>query len=385
MKKHRLLNWGIGMVFLFILLYPITKASGEGIDQNSPFTLKEIKRIDFRDLPEKIDFTNPSRIAFNSKKELFVTDTGAHNIKVFDAEGRFLKVIGREGQGPGDLSLPSGITFNGTYIIVWELGNRRFSIFNEDGEFIRHLQSKEPVVVWKLKSLENGQVLFETREGYCEREKTVIHILDKELEKEDEFYSHPIKREHYENKIKDDLKIPFGPLVSWAVMGGNKVVIGYQEEYRIDVFSPDKEKLFSIERKSKRIKVTQKDKKEYFSSIVYMTNGQTVQGAPPEIRKYTEFPKLKPYYKNILVFPENDIWVFLYTESSDQKLVDIFDRDGKFVKQIEFEEGIGYRPVFAADGTLWTVIEDEEGYNVIVQYEILSHKPGDKPDLSPIN
>ena len=97
MKKHRLLNWGIGMVFLFILLYPITKASGEGIDQNSPFTLKEIKRIDFRDLPEKIDFTNPSRIAFNSKKELFVTDTGAHNIKVFDAEGRFLKVIGREG------------------------------------------------------------------------------------------------------------------------------------------------------------------------------------------------------------------------------------------------------------------------------------------------
>jgi hypothetical protein len=110
-----------------------------------------------------------------------------------------------------------------------------------------------------------------------------------------------------------------------------------------------------------------------------------MQGAPPEIRKYTEFPKFKPYYKNILVFPENYIWVFLYAESSDQKLVDIFDRDGTFVKQIEFEENIGYRPVFACDGTLWAVIEDEEGYNVIVQYEILSHKPGDKPDLSPIN
>ena len=385
MKKHRLLNWGIGMVFLFILLYPITKASGEGIDQNSPFTLKEIKRIDFRDLPGEIDFTNPSRIAFNSKNELFVTDTRANNIKVFDAKGRFLKVIGREGQGPGDLSFPSGITFNGTYIIVWELGNRRFSILNEDGEFIRHLKPEEPVVVWALKSLENGQVLFETREGYCEREKTVIHILDKELEKEEEFYSHSIKRERYEDKIEDDIKIPFGPLVSWNVMGGNKIVIGYQEEYSIDVFNPEKEKLFSIEHKSKRVRVTQKDKKEYFSSIVYSTNSQTVQGAPPEIRKYTEFPKFKPYYKNILVFPENYIWVFLYAESSDQKLVDIFDRDGKFVKQIEFEEDIGYRPVFAADGTLWAVIEGDEGYNVIVQYEILSHKSGDKPDLSPIN
>jgi len=385
-KNNKRLNRGIGMAAgILIFLYPATLASGGRIDQNSPFTLKEIRRIDFRDLPEKIDFTNPSRIALNSKNELFVTDTRANNIKIFDAEGKFLKVIGREGQGPGDLSRPSGITFNGTYIIVWELGNRRFSIFSEDGGFIRHLRPEEPDVVWKLKPLENGQVLFETREGYCEREKTVIHILDKELKKEDVFYSHPIKRERYENKINDDLKIPYGPLVSWNVMGGNKIVIGYQEEYSIDVFSPDKEKLFSIERKSKRVKVTQKDKKDYFSSLMYVTNGQTVQGAPPEIRNYTEFPKFKPYYKNILVFPENDIWVFLYAESDDQKLVDIFDRDGKFVKQIEFDKNIWYRPIFAADGTLWTVIEDEAGYNVIVQYKILSHKPGDKRDLSPIN
>jgi len=385
-KNSRLLNRGTGMaacIFLFLLL--ITQAEGEGIDQNSPVTLKEIKRIDFRDLPEKIDFTNPARIAFNSKNKLFVTDTRANNIKVFDAEGKFLKVIGREGQGPGDLSRPSGITFNGTYIIVWELGNRRFSIFSEDGGFIRHLRPEEPVVVWELKSLENGQVLFETREGYCEREKTVIHILDKELKKEEEFYSHPIKRERYEEKIEDDTKIPFGPLVSWAVMEGNKVIIGYQEEYSIGFYNPYKEKLFSTGRKSRRVKVTQQDKKDYFSSIVYSTNGQTVQGAPPEIRKYTEFPKFKPYYKNILVFPENDIWVFLYAESDNQKLVDIFDRDGKFVKQIEFEENIGYRPICAADGTLWTVIEDEAGYNVIVQYKTLFHKPGDKLDLSPIN
>lgn len=370
MKKYRLLKLAIWIALLFIFLYPITQAAGEGSDQNSSITLKEIKRIDFRDLPENIDFTNPSRIALNSKNELFVTDTRANNIKVFDVEGRFLKVIGRKGQGPGDLSWPSGIIFNGKYIIVWELGNYRFSLFNEDGEFIRLLQPNEPVVAWKLKSLASGQVLFETREGYCEAEKTVIHILDKELEKEEEFYSHPIKRERYEKKIEDDMKIPFGPLVSWDVMGGNRIVIGYQEEYQIDVFKPDKEKLFSMGRKSKRVKVTQKDKKEYFSSIVYTTNGQTVKGAPPHIRKYTEFPKFKPYYKNILVFPENENWVFLYTERSDENLVDIFNKDGKFVKRIEFKENIGYRPIFATDGTLWTVIEGDEGYYVIVQYEI---------------
>jgi len=370
MKTNKSFNLFFGVTLFIFLSYPLSPASGSDADKQSPLQPKEIRRIDFRDLPEQIEFVNPSRIAINSKNQLFVTDTRANNIKVFDAQGQFLKVIGREGKGPGDLNRPSCITFNGKHIIVWELGNYRFSIFNEDGEFIRHFKPKNPTVVWKLKSLENGQVVFEVHEGYLENEKCIHYILDKDLEKGEEFYSHPIKRERYENKIQDDIKIPFGPLVSWDVMGKNKIVIGYQEEYKIDVYNPDKEKLFTIEHKSKRVKVTNKDKDEYFSSMVYVTNGQTVQGAPPLIKKYTDFPKYKPYYKNILVSPENDIWVFLYSENDEDNLVDIFGRDGKFVKRIELEKDLGYRPVFAEDGTLWTVTEDDQGYNVIVQYKI---------------
>lgn len=385
MKTHRSLSWMVGIAFFSISLIPLSLYAEKDIDNHTSIQLKEIKQIDFRDLPENINFINPSRIAFNSKNELFVTDTRANNIKVFDADGKFLKIIGQEGKGPGDLNRPSCITFNRKYIIVWELGNYRFSLFNEDGEFIRHFKPEHPAVVWKLKSLGNGQVVFEIRQGYCENEKSVLYILDNELEKGEEFYNHSIKREHYENKIQDDLKIPFGPLVSWDVMGENKIVVGYQEEYKINVYYPDRDKLFTIGHQSKRLKVTQKDKKEYFSSMVYMTNGQTVQGAPPLIKKYTDFPKYKPYYKDILVSPEKEIWVFLYTESDEQKLVDIFNRDGKFVKSVEFEKDLGYRPIFADDGTLWTVKEDETGYNVIVQFETLFNQPGDKPDLSPIN
>lgn len=55
-------------------------------------------------------------------------------------------------------------------MIVWELGNYRFSLFDENGQFLRHFKPKHPAVVWKLKSLENGKVVFEVREGYCEKE-----------------------------------------------------------------------------------------------------------------------------------------------------------------------------------------------------------------------
>ncbi|MBN1270646.1 MAG: 6-bladed beta-propeller [Candidatus Aminicenantes bacterium] len=370
MKRRKFQNLAPGIVFFTILSYPITAAAGSGIKKNDHIKLREIKRIKFSNLPEQIEFSNPSRIAINSKNELFVTDTRAHNIKIFDAEGQFLKVIGQEGKGPGDLNWPSGITYNGKYMIVWELGNYRFSLFNENGDFIRHYQPKQTAVVWKLKSLENGKVVFKIREGYCENEKSILYMLDMELDKGEIIYSHSIKRESYENKIKDDLKIPFGPLISWDVMKGNKIVIGYQEEYRIDIYEHNKKKLFTIEHQSKRIKVTDKDKEEYFSSLVYSTMGQTVQGALPEIRKYTKFPKFKPYYKNILVFPGNEIWVFLYTESKEKELVDIFDKEGIFIQRIECDKSVGYRPVIADDGTLWTIIEGEEGYNVVVNYRI---------------
>ncbi|MBD3414054.1 MAG: 6-bladed beta-propeller [Candidatus Aminicenantes bacterium] len=370
MNKKKILDLVLGLTLVFIVGYEYTAAVGNNMGDIASVWFKEIKRIDFRNLPETIDFTNPSRIAFNSRNELFVTDTRAHNIKVFNTQGKFLKVFGQEGKGPGDLNRPTGIIFNGRYMIIWELGNYRFSLFNEDGEFVRHVKSKQPAVVWKLKSLGNGQIAFEVREGDFENEKAVIYIMDKELEKQEKFYSHPIKRERYVNKIKDDVKIPFGPLVSWDVMGPNKIVIGYQEEYKIDVLTNNKEKLFSIEHQSRRVKVSKKDRDKYFSSMFYVINGQTRQGAPPLIKKYTRFPKLKPYYKDILVAPENNIWISIYTESGKEKLADVFERNGQFVKRIKIQGELGYSSVFAQDGTLWTVIEGDRGYHVVVQYQI---------------
>jgi hypothetical protein len=98
MKTYIPLKWILGIIFFAILLYPMIPPTEKNIDKQASIKIKEIKRIDFRDLPEKIDFSNPSRIALNSKNELFATDTRAHNIKIFNAEGQFLKVIGREGK-----------------------------------------------------------------------------------------------------------------------------------------------------------------------------------------------------------------------------------------------------------------------------------------------
>jgi hypothetical protein len=56
--------------------------------------------LDDDTLPEDLFFESPSTVSCDLEGNIYVVDSGAKNIKKFDAQGKFLKIIGREGQGP---------------------------------------------------------------------------------------------------------------------------------------------------------------------------------------------------------------------------------------------------------------------------------------------
>ena len=49
---------------------------------------------------------------------IIISDTGAHNVKVFDGEGQLVATIGHEGTGPGEFYYPQGIYVNKEGLIV---------------------------------------------------------------------------------------------------------------------------------------------------------------------------------------------------------------------------------------------------------------------------
>lgn len=124
--------------------------------------------IDDSSLAEDHVFVGFGSLAVDTEGNVYYLDVKANNIKKFDASGTFLKVIGREGLGPGEFQLPSQLTCSRDRIIVWELMNMRFSILTLDGDFIKSVRHSfnEEGNARRLRALPDGNILIELEKRY---------------------------------------------------------------------------------------------------------------------------------------------------------------------------------------------------------------------------
>lgn len=77
----------------------------------------------------------PTGLARDAQRgRIYVSDTHAHDVKVFDDEGRLLEVIGRRGEGEGELNFPTHISFGGDKLYVADSMNARVQIFDAQGK-----------------------------------------------------------------------------------------------------------------------------------------------------------------------------------------------------------------------------------------------------------
>ena len=65
---------------------------------------------------------------------LYVADTYAHQIKVFDAAGALQRVIGQRGEGAGEFNFPTHLAFADGRLYVTDTLNNRVQVFSAAGE-----------------------------------------------------------------------------------------------------------------------------------------------------------------------------------------------------------------------------------------------------------
>lgn len=76
-----------------------------------------------------------SDMVVDAEGRLFVADQTAHTVHVFKADGLHERAMGREGSGPGEFNLPTGLRIEDDAVIVVDAGNGRNQTFSVSGQY----------------------------------------------------------------------------------------------------------------------------------------------------------------------------------------------------------------------------------------------------------
>ncbi|MCY3616025.1 MAG: 6-bladed beta-propeller, partial [Bacteroidetes bacterium] len=103
--------------------------------QELSFTLHEQLIIgDDEEAPSEYLFYYPQIVRTDSQGNIYVKDARSADVRVFDANGRYVTTVGKRGEGPGELREVFGMHVDGDdQIIVADRMNRRLTIFTDMG------------------------------------------------------------------------------------------------------------------------------------------------------------------------------------------------------------------------------------------------------------
>ena len=324
----------------------IVKNPKEPMYSEEVFNLVEELAIGGADEREEYMFSSIRYVAVNEDERIYILDYKEAHVKVFDKDGKYLMTIGRPGQGPGELNRPRIISLNQNELMALELGGR-FSFFSLNGEFLRHLSGKAGRALSAMIDSKGNIVLTEAI-SESDNPRYQVKKFDTKMNLIAEIDSSPLPDIQRYN--------PFMAVGHWQIDKDDNIVYGYPETYEIKIYNPEGKLIKKITKKYDPVEISEKEKKEQTESL------------PPQIKDNAIFPKYYPAFYRLCLDDEGRIFVQTWEKIGDQDIYyhDVFDSEGRYIAKVPLR----YRPITCKKGKLYSLEEDEEGYQVVKKYKI---------------
>lgn len=344
--------------------------------------------------PDETVFGHLLLAAAHPNGELLTVDAQGPRLRAYDSEGRFIRDIGRRGQGPGEYSRIAGLrTTPGGDIAIWDPGNRRITVYEPDGTFARSMQ-----VPSSLNGASTELFQVDTSGVFYVRAATSIRgsLIG----------GFGWIRVSPTGAILDTLPIPPAgengrPLL--VHLGGEPLKPftietttalsphGYLIEGRTDSYTllrPRADgRILRLDLEGARVPL-EKDERAQWEAFLAFLNAPQQMGGPP----FPPVPAEKPFFRSLWVDASARIWVRRYVHAvnvptsqhregplSDWPTVtwrepsvwDVLEPEGKYLGTLTLP--IGARPVAAEDRTVWAVERGEYDEHYLVRYRIQRH------------
>lgn len=276
--------------------------------------------------PTKEDYYFPrgAVLSVDAAGNLYVRDMGNRRVMMYDPSGKFVRQIGRQGQGPGEYVYPSDVFFgpDGNPIVQ---STRELVYFGKDGAFIKKVPLKafvSPAILGPEKSLigrvqpgpgpggpkhkllqlgPDGEVLRTVAEYRGEFKESQVAIL----------------LHHYSN------------ILALASLSPDKFIYGFSGEYRLNVADAGGQTILSIAVDEKPLSISGQERAEIKKGgahIAIATNDTTIRDS--------DFPDHRPFFGRIFTDDAGRIYVARTRSILDKDApwaIDVFSKDGFYI------------------------------------------------------
>jgi hypothetical protein len=313
--------------------------------------------------------------ALDSQENIYVLDFDQCRIQQYDREGKYVKTIGRKGQGPGEMENPSRI-FIDPQDNIYVKQARQFKVFRTDGGFVKSIALRSSI-----------SDFFITRQGiffalfFQIDEKTRANAVaeyDAEGNLVKTLASYPDEgfmatRKAGESMVTFGFSHEYNNRIDFCPVGPESFCYGYSWEYKIFVADAKGNVKFIIKKDDNPQPISGKEKGaiiDRHAKSTMVTSGQVSRG---EIERGLFFPKHKPFFNQLLADDKERIYVKRLTSSALDKeppkeyTFDVFSREGRCLYRIKMP----FIPRIIRNGHLYQSKMDEEaGLTKILRYKI---------------
>jgi DNA-binding beta-propeller fold protein YncE len=309
------------------------------------------------DDPEK-SFAELGVFVVDDNGTIYAVDSKDKRVKVFDKEGKFLRNIGKPGQGPGELDFPGGILINPeNQLVIEDATSRRLVFFSLEGEFIKNLSLADRLGLVNIYVDGKGNYLGREM-GLSEDQSKMFFEIKK--------FGSDLKPLFTIDKIDFPIPLPgtkiniMDLIAVYQIDTKGNIFYGRNLDYEIKIFNPEGKHIRTIKKDYSKTKITEEDKEEMLSRIPNI-------GGPVNIKELFEFPKYFSPYQGFILDEQNRLYVrsWMKGKKAGDFVVDIFDEEGTFISQIT--NNIEWR--LWKNGKLYGVEETDMGLKVIKRYK----------------
>jgi hypothetical protein len=317
----------------------------KSLDSSFDMTLKEDLIIGTDEKNRDYHFEVISDIKADDDGNIYVVDSTAHSIKLFDKDGNYLKDIGRKGQGPGEFVAPTEMAIIKDKIVVCSFG--RLSYFALEGNFKNYkkamfgrivcFDSKGNIIAQQPGPPEKG--FFKLFLRKFNPDGKLIHQISESIEKP---------------RSPDEKREAFPKITLYTVRKDDSVVWAATHQYELNLMDGNGNVFLKIKKELNPVELTEEIKQR----VIAYRGGTEDQYS---------FPKVLPPIRYICADDNNRIFVCTYeSQAEDKYIYDIFDKNGRCVENV----AIRGLPMFFKNGYLYSRGEDENNLHQVIRYLI---------------